>query len=216
MVVADQRRLDHVDVLPQVLPVGGDRVALGAELLVVGVGREEVDVGQVRRVALAEVGHQLAQRGKRRRAGLVGDEVAVQGRVVADPGDQGVELLPLRRVVQRRRREQAVLKLRPQAVPLGHVQLLLRAPDEVPAALGHLPGDRVGHRRAGPVGDDRRADLPRGRDSGLGIGGTGRPSDFMDDQQHHDYERCPHKASPVQRPKGSQPARQSIMSPIVA
>jgi len=75
VIVADQRGLDGLDVLPQVLAIRGDRIALGSQLLVVGVRGEEVDVGHVPRVALAQVRDQLAQRRKRRRAGLVGDEV---------------------------------------------------------------------------------------------------------------------------------------------
>ena len=78
MVVAHQRRSDDIEVLPEVLPVRRDRVPFGPELLVVGVGREEIDVGQVPRVAPAEVSDQLSQTGKRRCAGLVGNEVAVE------------------------------------------------------------------------------------------------------------------------------------------
>ncbi len=161
MIVAQQRRLHLVDELAEVLPVGRNGVPFRAELLVVRVGREEVDVSQVGRIVLAQIGDQPPESGKIRGARLVAKEIAVEGRVRADAGHQRVELRPLGRIVERLRGKQPILKLCPQAVALGHVQLLLRTPDEVPAAVGHLLGDRIGHGRAGPVGDDGSAHLPR-------------------------------------------------------
>ena len=55
VVVADQRGFHLLDVAKQVLFVGRSHVALWAELLVVGVGRKQVDVGQVRRIMLAQI-----------------------------------------------------------------------------------------------------------------------------------------------------------------
>ena len=58
VVVADECGLHLLDEKAQVLLVGGDNVALVSKLLVAGVGRKEVDVGEVRRVALAQVGNE--------------------------------------------------------------------------------------------------------------------------------------------------------------
>ncbi|HBO43667.1 MAG TPA: hypothetical protein DD670_07000 [Planctomycetaceae bacterium] len=113
MVVAHQRRLDDLDILPQMLPVGRDHVPAGAKLIVVGVRGEEIDVRQVRRVSFAKVSDQPPERRKYRRAGFVGNVIAVQRGMTADSGDQSVELPPLRRAVQRGRREQRVMELPP-------------------------------------------------------------------------------------------------------
>ena len=96
IVVADQRRLDHVDIPAEVFGVRAD-----AELLLRCVRWKEVDVGHVGRITLAQVGHQAAQDGKMGRARLVDNEVIIERRVFADAIDQRVELRFLRRVVQR-------------------------------------------------------------------------------------------------------------------
>ena len=81
--------------------------------------------------------------------------------MLGDAGHQGVEFLPLGRVVQRGWRKKPVLEQGPQAVALDQIEVLLRAPHQVEAAVGHLLGHGIGHGGARPVGDDRRADLPR-------------------------------------------------------
>ena len=163
VIVADEAGLHDVHVLAQMLAVGGDGVAFGAKLIVARIGGEQVDVGQMGRIAFAQIGDELAQRRKVRRAGLVGDEIIVKRRVMANAGDQRIQLLALRGILQRGRREQAVGELGAQAVPLRHIQFLLPAPDQVEAALGHLGRGGVGHGRPAPVGDDGRAHLPGGR-----------------------------------------------------
>ena len=192
VVVADQGGLDHSEVLAEVFAIGGDRVPLRAKLLVARIGGEQVDVGQVRRITLAQVRHESAQAAEGRGAGLVRDGVAVQGRMLVDAGYQGVEFPSPFRVVQRPRREQRVAKLRAKAVSSGHVQFLLAAPDEIPAAIGHLSGDRVGQRRARPVGDDGRAYLPP-RDSPSLRGGRREGQDAARECQHN---RRPKQISP--------------------
>ncbi len=181
MVVTDKARLHDVHVLPQMLAVGGDRVPFGAELFVVGIGGEQVDVGQVGGITFAQVGDELAQGWKGRGAWLVGDEIVVKRRVMANAGNQCIQLFALRGVLQRSRREQTIGELGAQAVSLRHIQLLLVAPNEVEPALGHLGRGRVGHGRPAPVRDDGRAHLPGGR-RGRGGGQTGG----MDGTQNSD------------------------------
>ena len=54
------------------------------------------------RVALAEVGDQFAEAGKRPGPRLVGNEVGLQGRVFLHPLDESVELGSLGGIVERR------------------------------------------------------------------------------------------------------------------
>jgi hypothetical protein len=104
--------------------------------------------------------------------------------MVTDPGDECIQLLTLAGIVQTVRRQESVLQLCSQAVPLDQVEVLLRAPNQVPAAFSHLPGDGISHRRTSPIGDNRHADLPccvfvgRGR-----CGGNGNDKD-------NDNPRC--------------------------
>ena len=111
---------------------------------------------KVCRVALAKVGDHLAKRRERTRAWLIDDEVAVECRMIADASDQCVKFRPLPGIVERRRRQQPVLKLRSQPMPLGIIEFFLPAPHQIPAPLSHLPGYAIGHRRPGPVGHNRR------------------------------------------------------------
>ena len=75
VIVAQQCRFHLIDELAQMLAVGRHGVALRAELLVIGVCRQQVDVGQVGRIALAEIGDQPPQRGKVGRSRLVANEI---------------------------------------------------------------------------------------------------------------------------------------------
>src|ERR1035437_6805286 len=90
------------------------------------------------RIAFAKIGDQLAESRKVRRTWLVGNEIIVEGRVMADARNQRIQLLALCGILQRGWREQAVGELAAQAVSLRHIQFFLPAPDQVEAALGHL------------------------------------------------------------------------------
>ncbi len=169
VVVAEQRGLYDFHELAQVLLVGGHRITLIAELLVGGVGGEEIDVGEVRGISLPQIGHQSAERREAAGGRLVRDEVAVERGVALHPRNEGVELCPARRIVQSFGGDQPVADLGTQPVPVGDVQLLFLAPGQVEAALGHLLCRGVGQRRAGPVGDDRRSHPPLLRPPAAGV-----------------------------------------------
>ena len=100
MVVADQVRLDDIDVLAQVLPVGLYGAAGGAERDGAGVRGKQVDVGQVGGVALADVVDESCKLRKPDGAGLVGDCVGIQGGMVFDAGDDRVDPRLACRVVE--------------------------------------------------------------------------------------------------------------------
>src|ERR1035437_9202026 len=120
------------------------------------------------RIAFAKIGDQLAKSRKVRRTWLVGNEIIVEGRVMANAGNQRIQLLALSGILQRDRREQAVGELAAQAVSLRHIQFLLSAPDRVETSLGHLGRGGVGHGGPAPVSDDRSAHFPRGRPRRIG------------------------------------------------
>ena len=175
VVVADQVGLDDLDELLEVLAVGQHGLVAGpdagevlgiadlgplrgvgadAELRLVRVGGEEVDVRQVGRVALAEVGDQFAEAGKRACARLVGDEVGLHGRVVLDLLDERIELGPFGGVVERRRIQQVAGQHGAQLVLGGHVQPLDRRPGQVVAFRGHRGQGLIRRRRRTPEGDE--------------------------------------------------------------
>lgn len=122
----------------------------------------------MRRVALAQVGDQSAECRELFCVRLIGDEIGIEGRVRAHTGDERIQFLAFGWHVEVGGVEERVVQLGPQTVALGDIQFGFAAPNHVPAALGHLLGGGIGHGRAGPVGDDRLADVPGGRWWGVG------------------------------------------------
>ena len=194
VVVADEVGLDGLDEPLHVLPVSQDcfvvradtgevgRVtdlgplgSLGADpkLLFVGVGGIQIYVGEMDGVALAQVGHQIAEAGERSRARLVRQEVGFERRMFLHPLDQGIQPGALDGVIQHLRFEQVTRQHGPQVVPGGHVQALRRHPGQV-VALGRCPGQGfISGRRRAPKGDDEFSLLPATRRSSRCAGNVG-------------------------------------------
>ena len=75
--------------------------------------------------------------------------------MLANPGNERVELFLFGGVVKRGGSQEWVVQLCPQTVAGRHIQFPLSAPDEIPAAFGHLPGGgacRVARSRSDLVG----------------------------------------------------------------
>src|SRR5205814_6200425 len=118
------------------------RVAGGAELGVVGVGGEEVDVGHVGGITLAKMSGELREIGKGGGRGFIDDVVAVKSRVAFDAVDEVVQFLFLIGFVEDGGVEKAIVNHAAQAVALEEIELSLATPDDVEVAPLHLTGDR--------------------------------------------------------------------------
>ncbi|OQB88967.1 MAG: hypothetical protein BWX84_02665 [Verrucomicrobia bacterium ADurb.Bin118] len=143
------------------LLVRGNFVTDIAQLLVAGVGGEEIDVGQVRRITLAQIGNQFTQGDEAGCVGFVSDVIGIEGRMPFHALDQRIQLFLARGVVQGGRREQFILQLAAQTVSRRHVELGFSAPNQIPTAVGHLLRDPVRQVRSRPIGDDGSAHPPR-------------------------------------------------------
>ena len=155
------------------LPVGGDDVALNAELPVVRVDRKEVHPCGVVGVALVDEVLDARDFGKALRGRFVGQFVDVEGRKAPDRVNLRPQRLPHFRFADVRSAiEPSGLVDDPHAVFGGKSQLVgRRRPDGVEATLlqllqpcvGELHG--AGEARAAPVGHDRFADIPGGAEN---------------------------------------------------
>src|SRR6185436_20830712 len=123
------------------------------------------DVGEVRRIAFAQIGDEFGESGKLICARFVSDILDVKGGMFADAGNEGIERFFSFWIVKGSGIKQRVLDLATQAVALGDIEAGLVTPDEIPSALGHLFCDGIGQGWAAPIGDDWSADAPGGFDA---------------------------------------------------
>jgi len=93
VIVTQQGGPDDVHILAQVLHIGGHGFSRHAQLLVVGVGREQIDICQVGGTFFPQMCHQLPQGGKLRGAWLVDQVKGIQCRVSFDPAEQCIQRL---------------------------------------------------------------------------------------------------------------------------
>ena len=94
VVIADQVGLDDLHELAEILTVGRNPIAGGAQGRRAGVRREQVDVGQLAGSTLADIGYQLAQRREIAGAGLVDDEGGVRIRLLKLERKVIIEITP--------------------------------------------------------------------------------------------------------------------------
>ncbi|OQA29478.1 MAG: hypothetical protein BWY57_03315 [Betaproteobacteria bacterium ADurb.Bin341] len=168
VVIVTQQAWPHdLHKLSQMLLIGNNFFSLYAQLLIVGIRGKQINVGEMRRITLAEIGDKPSKRGKCMCAWFIRQMVGIQRGVLFHTADQFVERLAQLGVVERLGFQQRVAEQPAQAVALDNVQLLLVTPYPVPAALNQLCGRGVIHRRAagkprpGPVANNRRPHLPR-------------------------------------------------------
>jgi hypothetical protein len=167
VIVADERGFHDIGVLIEVFLIGLHLAAVRAELLVVGVGGKEVDVGEGIGILFLQIGGDFAELGELSGVRFIGEVIGVKCGMIFDPVDQSIELCFRIGVIEGiEAGDDRMKKQRAEAVFRGDVQFVLAAPDEIPSAFRQAIRGRViergdsGKSWAAPVGGDRCAEAP--------------------------------------------------------
>ena len=123
-------------------------------MLLVGVGGEEIDVGEVGGIAFAEEGDQFAQTGESARARFIGDVIAFQSRMTFHALDKLLKLGALRIVLEGFGIKQFAGEDRTEMMPGRRIEPFGRRRSQVEPFGGHCGQCIIRGGRRTPKGDD--------------------------------------------------------------
>src|SRR5690242_515993 len=106
------------------------------------------------RIAVLQIGDQLAQTWKCSSPRFIGDKVRFKGRMILDLLDQRIELEPFGWIIKNGRTQQVAGQHGPQAILSGNVQTFNRRPGQVVVFRNKLCKVVVLWRRRAPEGDE--------------------------------------------------------------